>query len=313
MIETFLKLFFFSYTAIKEKLTIRLQSDSYPFIKPNPLLIGKERETVERLLNEAYNGQPHTCDATNGGIRYFTKRSDLGLGGGLNNLEIRQPPETVQIQCNSTLYKFNYLGRLEGEYYRITQKISVYEPYFFYLTDLFTAKTRVFVIGKFYPYPDKQSTKYNARVQGRDGNTIDDATTYLSISSNFDISFDSSWGHSLVDNGEWERNKLKYQERFLHFSKDIIMFSKIKGEQIFTTIQDRKMTYKLNATSKPILAIGYLYMLDRKFYEERVEIPENSWRPFVEDFFTLKNIPFTLVPMSGLRNVLLKAIKTVKV
>ena len=75
----------------------------------------------------------------------------------------------------------------------------------------------------------------------------DDATTYLSISSNFDISFDSSWGHSLVDNGEWERNKLKYQERFLHFSKDIIMFSKIKGEQIFTTIQDRKMTYKLES------------------------------------------------------------------
>ena len=72
------------------------------------------------------------------------------------------------------------------------------------------------------------------------------------------------------------------------------------------------MAYKLNATSKPILATGTLYMLDT-FYEARAEIPESSWRAFVEDFFTFELIPLTAVPMTGFGKVLLQAIKTMKV
>ena len=269
---------------------------------------------MERLLDEVFEGyQYHTCEASDKGFHYYQHRSELGQGGGLNNLEIRDPPQTVQIQCSTTRYSdtYYYLGRLKDQYYRITQKLSVYEPYFFYLRDSYK-KFSVFVIGKFYPYPDKQSTKYNAVVQGL-GNTVDDVKTLFRVGFNVDLSFDLLWGDTLVDHGEQKGNTvILHQKRFLQFSKYIYMVSEIKDKKINTLIRDSEMIYKLNQTSRPIYATGSLFMFNN-FYEARAEIPESSWRAFVEDFFTFEKFPFTNVPVPGFKQVLLQAIKTVKV
>ena len=269
---------------------------------------------MDGLLDEVFDGyQYHTCEASDKGFSYSHLRSELGQGG-LNNLEIRDPPKTVHIKCSTrNKLTYFYLGRLEDQYYRITQKLSVYEPYFFYRYDSYYEKFSVFVIGKFYPYPNKQSTKYNAVVQ-RSRHTADDLNTHFRVTTNLDLSFDPLWGHYLLVHGEWIGSSfIRDQKRFLHFSKEITMFSKIKGDQVFTTIEDRKMTYELGTGSSPIRATGSLFMLGKDFYEARVEIPENSWRAFVDDFFTIEKFPFTNVPMAGFNQVLLQAIKTVKV
>ena len=267
---------------------------------------------MEKVLNEAFEGhQKHSCVSSNEGFHFY-HQSEIGQGGGLNNLEMRGPPQTVKIKCiDRSKDETYYLGKLTGKYYRITQHLSVYEPYFFYMRD-FTNELRVFVIGKFYPYRNKQSNIYNAMVFGI-GSTIDSVTTHLRVAINLNTFFSPLWGHRLVDHGEWRGSTMiLHQERFLHFSKEIEMMSTIKEGHTYTVIRDKEMTYKLDSASRPILATGQLFLLD-KFYEARAEIPESSWREFVEDFFTFDKIPFTSVPMAGFGKVLLEAIKTLKV
>ena len=132
---------------------------------------------------------------------------------------------------------------------------------------------------------------YNAIVD-----TKYDGYTRLHVTRNLDISFDGYWANILVNHGDFIGSMMiLHQNRFLRFSKKIEMKSQIQGEKIYTVIRDTEMAYKKNATSKPILATGTLYMLNT-FYEARAEIPESSWRAFVEDFFTFELIPLTAVP-----------------
>ena len=266
-----------------------------------------------KILNEVFDGKiSHSCTASiNRTSNIGAKHLDPKNSEIINHINFLSVPKQSVIECNDSFgNKYLYGGKLTREYYRITQHLAVYEPYIFF------KDTIPFVVGKFYPFPQKQSNVYNAIV---DTTFYKDTTfhlrwiTRLRVTRNLDISFDGYWANILVNHGDLITTMMiLHQNRFLRFSKKIEMKSQIEGDKVYTVIRDTEMAYKLNATSKPILATGTLYMLDT-FYEARAEIPESSWRAFVEDFFTFELIPLTAVPMAGFGKVLLQAIKTMKV
>ena len=252
------------------------------------------------------------CEFSEKGFPYYKNRSELDLAGNLHNLEIRDFPKTVKIKCGNNYDKWYYLGRMKGQYYHITRKLSVYEPYFFYFREYYLP-IRVFVIGKFFTYPDNQSTKYNAIVNGHGFDKSINRTTFIRVINQNGFS-NNAWGHSLLNDGKLKGSTLiLHQEKFLHFSERLSINSRIMKDKIYISIRDGEMAYKLTPTSRPIYATGSLNMLGKDFYEAKADIPESSWRAFVEDFFTFEKFPFTNVPMAGFKQVLLQAIKTLKV
>ena len=265
---------------------------------------------MEKVLNEVFDGKrTHNCVASNNKTithAWFSKYTAL-----LNYLEFLQVPISSKIECVDQFNNgYEYAGKLTESYYQISEKFSVYEPYFFF------SKARgkpIFVFGKFYPYAQKQLSAYNAIVsRSVTAPRSKYPVTNLRVVKNLDISFDGYWA-DLVNHGDLLYSMMiLHQNRFLEFSKKIEMTSEIKYEKIYTVIKDKEMAYKLSRESRSIRAIGTLFMLDKDFYEARAEIPENSWRAFVEDFFTLEAFPFTDVLMAGFNQVLRQAIKTVK-
>ena len=242
---------------------------------------------IDEFLHFFKEESHFTCSYSNQGEGFFKGLKKENQVIQLNNLILTSLPtykNSKMIFCTDHHgHNMVYLGSTNGTLL-VDQHYSVKDPQFFVHNNWGSYEWYVDAVGKFYPCQKEGKDEPNA-VYSATGKT-----TVLRVTKN--IQFSPSWPHIfMADHGENLADSWMsvIENNFMHMSNKLHWNSLLKGNSFHTNVRDNDMILQFNSTSRRH-KVSTDWVVNRHSWEADIQIHNDQWRPFVEDFFPDKMI-----------------------